>query len=82
MEAYLEKIVYTFMQETNTNGTTGATDEDEILEVTVEACIGSIHTDGGFMVLRTKGWSINEPSDMLELLQVIEKGAGSEPAKS
>ena len=78
MNIYLEKIVYTFIQETNTNGTTGKCDESEELEITVEPCINSIHKEGGFIVLRTKGWSIQDGFEIKNLIELVEFGVGSE----
>jgi hypothetical protein len=81
MEAMLEKITYTFMQECNTNGTTGMGTDSEVLEITVESGHDSINKGGGFLVLRTTGWSINDAAELTELLVLIEKGIGSEVPK-
>lgn len=68
----LDTIVYTFLQDTNTNGTTGQSNEDEKLSITYESCTGSLDNDSGFYVIRTNGWSINEPKDLLELFEQIK----------
>lgn len=74
---FLEKIVYTFSQECNTNGTTGRSDDSEILEITVESVLKSIHEQGGFMVIRTNGWSFNDIKEIKEVVSIIENGVGS-----
>ena len=75
-DTWLEKIVYTLNQEGNTNGTT---EEYETLEVTVESGAGPIDKDGGFLVLRTKGWSINDSDELYKILSMLEKGVCSDP---
>ena len=73
---YLNKITYEFSQEGNTSGTT---DNDEFLTVEVEGPAGCITKEGGFLVIRTTtGWSINNSSELLELLSLVEKGVPSE----
>ena len=75
MIAYIDKIVYTFVQEGNTDGTTC---NDEILTVTVDSAHKGIEKEGGYLVLRTDtGWSINDAAEMAELLSHIEKGTPS-----
>jgi len=75
MEAFLSKIVYTFAQEGNTDGTTSETEE---LIVTVDSGHGGIEKEGGYLVLRTDtGWSINDAKEMAELLSYIENGVSS-----
>lgn len=72
----LSKIVFTFYQEGNTNGTTN---EDEDLEITVESCCGSIDEDGGFYVLRSNsGWSINGVNELVELFDKLKIGETNE----
>ena len=68
----LDIAVFTFLQDTNTNGTTGKSYEDEKLSITMESVCGGLDTEGGFYVLRTKGWSINEPSDLLDLFEQMK----------
>ena len=67
-----EKAVYTFLQDTNTNGSTGKSNEDERIEITYESSIGDIDKkDNGFFVIRTKGWSINDLSEIADLFKRI-----------
>lgn len=69
---FLEKISYKFLQEGNTLGTTMS---DEWLEIDVEASIGSIEEEGGFLVLKSStGWSFNDKEELLEILNLAEKG--------
>ncbi len=68
----LDTAIFTFLQETNTNGTTGKSNEDEKLTITMESGCGGLDEDGGFYVLRTEGWSINEPEDLLELFEQMK----------
>lgn len=78
-DLFLTEIKYTFSQECNTNGSTAKnSDDEEKLTVTVESCHGSIHTAGGFLVMRTKGWSFNNMAEIKEMIDLIEKGVGSE----
>jgi hypothetical protein len=70
--ALLDTIVYTFLQDTNTNGTTGKGNEDEKLTITYESCQGGLNTDPGFYVIRTDGWSMDEPEDLLGLFEQIK----------
>lgn len=75
-QIWLNKIIYTFSQEGNTNGTTA--DYEELI-VEVECPIGSIVEKGGYLVLRTStGWSINDSEELMELLKLVEKGVSSE----
>lgn len=76
-EVYLDKITYRFSQEGNTDGTTKTEGYEgfEELIVEVEGPVGSIITDGGYLVLRTPtGWSINDHSDLVGLLKIVENG--------
>lgn len=68
----LNTAVYTFNQECNTNGTTYENGEDELLSITIESVCGSLDEDKGFYVIRTNGWSINEPEDLLVLFNQIK----------
>lgn len=68
----LEMAVFTFLQETNCNGSTGKSNEDEKLMITMESGLGGLDKDGGFYVLRTEGWSINKPKDLLYLFEQIK----------
>lgn len=72
MNLWLHKITYEFSQEGNTDGTT---EEMEELTVEIQSCTGSIEKEGGYLVLRTKtGWSINDATELVELLDLVEKG--------
>lgn len=68
----LDTVVFTFIQDTNTNGTTGKSNVDEKLSITMESVCSGLDDEGGFYVLRTKGWSINEPSDLLNLFEQMK----------
>lgn len=66
----LDKIVYRFYQDGNTDGTT---DEYEELEITVEGI--DIEKEGGYLVLRTStGWSINDNEELSSLINKVKKG--------
>lgn len=67
----LDTAVFTFIQEPNTNGSTSI-HNDEKLSITMESVHGSLDEDGGFYVIRTDGWSINEPKDLLDLFNQIK----------
>lgn len=72
----LEKIIYSFYQEGNSDGTTEETEE---LTVEVMGPLGSIIEEGGYLVIRTTtGWSINNPSELMDLLEHIKTGVSSE----
>ena len=74
-DLWLNKITYEFSQDGNTDGTT---DDFEELIVEVQGPCGSIIKEGGYIVLRTStGWSINDKSEIVELLELVEKGVGS-----
>ena len=67
----LIQAAFKFIQEPNTNGTTGNNDEE--LEITMESVLNGLDNEGGFYVLRTNtGWSINNISDLKELFNQIE----------
>lgn len=68
----LDKITYEFLQDTNTNGTTGKRDEDEKLTITYESVMSSLDDEPGFYVLRTEGWSINDESELIALFKQIK----------
>lgn len=70
--AILDTVVYTFLQDTNTNGTTGKSNEDEKLSITYESVIGSLDKEEGFYVIRTDGWSINSTEELLHLFNQIK----------
>lgn len=71
-EPYFFEAKFTFSQTPNTNGSTKKTQlEDELLEITMESVTGELDVDGGFYVLRTDGWSIDNPSELVKLFQRI-----------
>ena len=68
----LDKAVFNFFQECNTNGTTGKSNEYEKLTITMESVNGGLEDDGGFFVIRTNGWSINNKEKLLGLFEQIK----------
>lgn len=68
----LDKVIYKFLQETNTNGSTGSSNEDEKLTITMESVCGSLDEEPGFYVIRTDGWSINDKSELIALFGQIK----------
>ena len=68
-ELWLSEAKFVFTQPGNTSGTT---EEYEELIVEVEG-IGDISKEN-FLVLRTPtGWSINEPKELTNILERVEK---------
>ena len=67
----LNKVTYEFLQDTNTNGTTGKSNEDELITITYESVCGPLDEEPGFYVIRTSGWSIDKPSELLNLFSQI-----------
>lgn len=67
----LYKISYHFSQEGNTLGTTSL---DEEMIVDVETQLGSIEEEGGFLVIRTEGWSVNDVEELKDMLKLVEDG--------
>ena len=73
----LEKITYLFSQEGNGNG---STEEYEELEISVEGSCECVSEHGGFLVIRSgTGWSINDASELIDVLKLVEQGVGSKP---
>ena len=64
----LDKVVYTFSQTANTNGTTG---EDEELTITHESVVDCLVEDEGFYVVRTDGWSIDSENELVDLFEEV-----------
>lgn len=60
----LHKATYEFTQDGNTLGTTECV---ELLEITHEAPL--FLDEGHFIVIRTKGWSIDTPGELFDLLR-------------
>lgn len=68
---YLNRITFEFSQEGNT---LGSTQDEEELQIIIEAPVGSIMTEGGFIVLKsTTGWSINGREDLVEVFNFVEQ---------
>lgn len=65
---YLQTATFKFAQEGNTDGTTSDTEE---LLIEVES-VGNLDEDGGYFVLRTNGWSINDSNELDELFERIK----------
>lgn len=75
MEPFLSKVTFEFSQEGNTDGTTGLPDTDgwEVITIEMQCGLGSLRDEPGYLVLRTQtGWSINEPSDLTDLLKYVK----------
>lgn len=66
MKSELNRASFHFTQEGNTEGTT-----NEFEEITIDYEI--IADEGGFFVLRTEGWSIDNVEELSELLDRIKK---------
>jgi hypothetical protein len=72
MEGTLDRIIYEFSQEGNTLGTTEKVEE---LAIIVEAPLGDIREDGGFLVIKSStGWSIDENKEFIDLLNNVREG--------
>lgn len=63
---YVSQLSVSFAQEGNTLGTTS-----EVEELTIDAEY-QLPDSGPFFVLRTKGWSIDDPKDMAEAVAKAE----------
>lgn len=66
MKSELNRASFHFTQEGNTEGTT-----NEFEEITIDYEV--IADEGGFFVLRTEGWSIDNVEELSELLDRIKK---------
>ena len=74
---FLEEVTYRFTKEGNTNGSTA---EIEELIITVESVTEAVNDGGGFMTIKTStGWSIEDPQDFMELLEIVKRGVSSDP---
>lgn len=68
----LDKIIYEFSQEGNTDGTT---EDWEEMTIEVQGCHKCITEGDGYLVLRTKtGWSVNSTADFEEMLSIVNNG--------
>ena len=76
----LEKCVFEFSQEGNTNGTTS---EYEDLTISCESSLGIDHEGGCFYVLKSEsGWSIDSVNELQELFDRIKKVIKQDDNKS
>lgn len=76
----LEKCVFEFSQEGNTNGTTS---EYEDLTISCESSLGIDNEGGCFYVLKSEsGWSIDNVNDLQELFDRIKKVIKQDDNKS
>ena len=67
----LERCIFEFSQEGNTNGTTS---EHEDLTISCESSLGIDNGGGCFYVLKSEsGWSIDNVNDLQELFDRIQK---------
>ena len=67
----LERCIFEFSQEGNTNGTTS---EHEDLTISCESSLGIDYEGGCFYVLKSEsGWSIDNVNDLQELFDRIQK---------
>jgi hypothetical protein len=66
----LERATFRFSQEPNCMSDK---DDYETLIVEVESDLGIDRTDGGFYVLKTEKWSINDEQDLKKLFDRINK---------
>ena len=64
----IRQVSVTYAQEGNTMGTTS---DPEIITVNLEFQLGE--KGDYFVVLKTKGWSIDCPSDIIELIDRTKK---------
>jgi hypothetical protein len=69
-EVKLERATFEFTQEPNCMSDK---DDYETLIVEVESDLGIDNTDGGFYVLKTEKWSINDEQDLKKLFDRINK---------
>ena len=64
----IDKVSVEFSQEGNTLGTT---DGYETIEISLEFQLSK--EDGHFVVIKTKGWSIDDISEIQDLIKTTEK---------
>lgn len=67
----LDKVVYSFTQEGNCNGTT---QDYEELEITNESTVNCLTEDEGFYVIKTNGWSIDNENELVDIFKTIKRG--------
>jgi len=66
----LHHITFLFSQEANC--VDGSSDDYEEIEIEVKSSLGVDYDNGGFFVLKTKQWAINDINEMTELLQRVQ----------
>jgi hypothetical protein len=69
-EVLLERATFEFSQEANCMSDKN---DYETLIVEVESDLGIDRTDGGFYVLKTEKWSVNDEKDLKKLFDRINK---------
>lgn len=65
----LERASFVFTQEANCTSSA----DNETLTIEVESSLGIDRDGGGFFVLKTKQWSINDAEELKETINRIEK---------
>jgi hypothetical protein len=68
MKPEISQVSVTYNQEGNTLGTTSNT---ETLTVNLE--FQESEKEGCFVVLKTEGWSVDDPKDLIELIERPKK---------
>lgn len=74
-EPVLERVIFEFTQEGNTDGTTGLPETDgwEELTIEVQSATESLLKGPGYFVLRTRtGWSINDYQELASLINHVD----------
>jgi hypothetical protein len=66
----LDNIKFSFTQEANC--VDGRSDDYEKIEIEIKSSLGIDFDNGGFFVLKTKQWAINNATEMSELLQRVQ----------
>jgi hypothetical protein len=66
----LEKVVFTYTQDGNGNGTTA---EYEELEIRVEASLCNINDDHFFVLKSSTGWSVDNIEELVYLVEHTKK---------
>jgi len=64
----INKVSVSFAQEGNTLGTT---EEYEQIDINLEFQLDE--DDGAFVVIKTDGWSMNEPEDLIPLVNRVKQ---------
>ena len=67
----LENITLTFTQEKCCTGG-NEKEEYETLEVQIKSNLGIDYDNGGFFILKTKQWAINDVNEIIETLQRVK----------